>query len=146
MAMSPILLADDDADQAFLTTRAFKEAGVVQPLVVVRDGSAAIDYLAGKGGHADRAVHPLPCLMLLDQKLPGCSGLDVLQWVRNESPVCTLPVLLLSSSTFDGDVQAAYLVGANGYLVKPASFEEMLAMARAIKDYWLGFNRAPSPA
>jgi two-component system response regulator len=145
MAMSPILLADDDADQAFLTTRAFKTAGVVNPLVVVGDGSEAIDYLAGKGPHADRAACPLPCLMLLDQKLPGCSGLDVLQWVRTESPVCTLPVLLLSSSNFDGDVQAAYLVGANGYLVKPASFEQTLAMARAIKEYWLTFNRAPSP-
>jgi CheY-like chemotaxis protein len=145
MAMSPILLADDDADQAFLTTRAFKSAGVVNALVVVRDGSAAMDYLAGKGRYADRAANPLPCLMLLDQKLPGCSGLDVLQWVRTESPVCTLPVLLLSSSNFDGDVQAAYLLGANGYLVKPASFEEMLAMAKAIKEYWLNFNRAPSP-
>ena len=143
--MSPVLFADDDRDQAFLTTRAFREAGVLQPLVVVPDGSAAMDYLSGKGRYADRVAHPLPCLMLLDQKLPGCSGLDVLQWVRTESPVCTLPVLLLSSSTFDGDVQAAYLLGANGYLVKPASFEEMLAMAKAVKEYWLNFNRAPSP-
>jgi CheY-like chemotaxis protein len=145
MPLSPLLFADDDQDQAFLTTRAFKEAGIVHPLVVVRDGSDAMDYLAGNGRYADRAAHPLPCLLLLDQKLPGCSGLDVLQWVRTQSPVCTLPVLLLSSSNFDGDVQAAYLVGANGYLVKPASFEETLAMAKAIKAYWLTFNRAPSP-
>jgi CheY-like chemotaxis protein len=143
--LSPVLFADDDRDQAFLTTRAFREAGVLQQLVVVPDGGAAMDYLAGRGRYADRTAHPLPCLMLLDQKLPGCSGLDVLQWVRTESPVCTLPVLLLSSSNFDGDVQAAYLLGANGYLVKPASFEETLAMARAIKDYWLNFNRSPSP-
>ena len=118
---------------------------MLHPLVVVSDGNAAIDYLAGRGRYADRAVHPLPCLLLLDQKLPGCSGLEVLQWVRTQSPVCTLPVLLLSSSNFDGDVQAAYLLGANGYLVKPASFEETLAMAKAIKEYWLTFNRAPSP-
>lgn len=143
--MSPVLFADDDERQAFLTTRAFKQAGVLHPLVVVTEGNAAIDYLAGNGRYADRAAHPLPCLLLLDQKLPGCSGLDVLQWVRTQSPVCTLPVLLLSSSNFDGDVQAAYLLGANGYLVKPASFEEMLAMAKAIKEYWLTFNRAPSP-
>jgi CheY-like chemotaxis protein len=143
--VSPVLFADDDEHQAFLTTRAFKQAGVLHPLVVVPDGNAAIDYLAGNGRYADRAAHPLPCLLLLDQKLPGCSGLDVLQWVRTQSPVCTLPVLLLSSSNFDGDVQAAYLLGANGYLVKPASFEETFAMAKAIKEYWLTFNRAPSP-
>ncbi len=145
MSLPPILFAEDDEDQAFLTTRAFKEAGVRHPLVVVSDGNVAIDYVAGHGRYSDRAVHPLPCLALMDQKLPGCSGLDVLQWIRTQSPICTLPVLMLSASNFDGDVQAAYLLGANGYLVKPVNFEEMLAMAVAIKEYWLTFNRAPSP-
>jgi DNA-binding response OmpR family regulator len=142
-AHEPILIADDDENQAFLTTRAFKQAGVPNPLIVVPDGAAAVSYLAGTGKYADRAAHPLPCLLMLDQKLPGRSGLDVLEWVRTKSPVCTLPVLLLSSSSFEGDVQAAYLLGANGYLVKPTEFEEMLAMAKAIRDYWLTVNRAP---
>jgi DNA-binding response OmpR family regulator len=105
-----------------------------------------MDYLGGTGAYADRAAHPLPCLLLLDQKLPGRSGLEVLDWVRNRSPVCTLPVLVLSASTNDSDVQAAYLLGANGYLVKPARFEDLLAMARSIKDYWLTVNRAPAPS
>src|SRR6266545_4197865 len=117
--MQPILLADDDANGAFLTTRAFKQAGVVQPMVVVQDGNAAVDYLAGTGQYADRRAHPPPCLLLLDQKLPGRSGLEVLEWVRTKSAVVTLPVLLLSASGFDGDVRTAYLLGANGYLVKP---------------------------
>ncbi len=144
--MQPILLADDDENGAFLTTRAFKKAGVLNPIAVVRDGNAAVEYLAGTGAYADRAAHPLPCLMLLDQKLPGRSGLEVLEWVRTKSPVCTLPVLLFSASTFDGDVQAAYLLGANGYLVKPGEFEALLAMAKAIKDYWLTVNRSPEPS
>jgi CheY-like chemotaxis protein len=142
--MQPILLADDDAEGAFLTTRAFKQAGVAHPIAVVRDGDAAVQYLAGTGPYANRGAHPLPCLLLLDQKLPGRSGLEVLEWVRTKSPVCTLPVLLLSASTFDGDVQTAYLLGANGYLVKPTEFETLVAMAKAIKDYWLTVNRAPA--
>ncbi len=144
--MQPILLADDDQAGAFLTLRAFQKAGVKNPIEVVRDGDAAIHYLAGTGPYADRAAHPLPCLLLLDQKLPGRSGLEVLEWVRTRSAVCTLPVLLLSASTFDGDVQAAYLLGANGYLVKPAEFEALLTMAKAVKDYWLTVNRAPEPS
>jgi CheY-like chemotaxis protein len=144
--MQPILLADDDEAGAFLTLRAFQKAGVKNPIAVVRDGDAAIHYLAGTGPYADRGAHPLPCLLLLDQKLPGRSGLEVLEWVRTKSAVCTLPVLLLSASTFDGDVQAAYLLGANGYLVKPGEFEALLAMAKAVKDYWLTVNRAPEPS
>jgi CheY-like chemotaxis protein len=144
--MQPILLADDDEAGAFLTLRAFQKAGVANPIAVVSDGDAAIHYLAGTGPYADRAAHPLPCLLLLDQKLPGRSGLEVLEWVRTKSDVCTLPVLLLSASTFDGDIQAAYLLGANGYLVKPGEFEALLAMAKAVKDYWLTVNRMPEPS
>jgi CheY-like chemotaxis protein len=141
----PLLLADDDENQAYLTSRAFKTAGVAHPLVVLPDAGSVIDYLSGKAAYADRQAHPLPGLLLLDQKLPGRSGLEVLQWVRTESQLCTLPVLLLSASTFDGDVQAAYLLGANGYLVKPATFEDTVVMAKAIKDYWLTVNRGPGP-
>jgi len=141
--MQPILLVDDDANGAFLTGRAFKQAGVLQPIVVVQDGNAAVDYLAGTGRYADRSAHPLPCLLLLDQKLPGRSGLEVLEWVRTKSTMVTLPVLLLSASGFEGDVRTAYLLGANGYLVKPNNFEAMLTIARAIKDYWLTVNRSP---
>jgi len=141
MPAKPILLADDDADQAFLAVRAFKEAGV-RDVVTVDSGSAAVDYLAGTGAFADRAAHPLPALVLLDQTLPGRSGLEVLQWLRAQASICTLPVLMLTSSTSPSDARAAYLVGANGYLVKPSTFEEMTTLARAIRDYWLVANRA----
>lgn len=133
--MAPLLIADDDADEAFLLVRALGEAGVRNELRVVPDGEAAIETLKRER----------PCLALLDQQLPGCSGLEVLQWIRTHSPQPTLPVIILSASTFDADVRAAYLVGANGYLVKPTRFEDTLAMARAIHAYWLAFNRAPTP-
>jgi CheY-like chemotaxis protein len=143
--MAPILIADDDSAESFLVVRALQQAGVANRVVVVPDGDAAMAYLEGRGAYADRAAHPLPCLLLLDQKLPGCSGLDVLEWVRSRSTVPTLPVIVVSASTYDSDVQAAYLVGANGYVVKPASYEQTLEMAKAIKDYWLTVNRSPSP-
>src|SRR2546421_329204 len=107
MPLAPVLVADDDQHQAYLTLRALKEAGVHHPLVLVPDGDAAIEYLQGRGHYADRAAHPLPCLLLLDQKLPGRSGLEVLEWVRGSSAVCTLPVLLFSASGFDSDVKTA---------------------------------------
>jgi len=143
--MNPILLADDDRDAAYLVVRAFRDAGVAHPVVVLPDGEAVLRYLQGSGEYADRVAHPPPRLLLLDQKLPGRSGLEVLEWVRNSSRAGTLPVLVLSASTYDSDVQAAYLVGANGYLVKPASYEETVAMAKAIDAFWLRFNRAPTP-
>jgi two-component system response regulator len=142
--MAPIVLADDDAAGAYLFLRAMKEAGVQQRIVVVPDGEAVIRYVAGQAEYADRFAFPPPCLLLVDQKLPGCSGLEVIDWLRTRSRAPALPALLLSASTSDSDVQAAYLVGANGYLVKPGSYEETLAMARALKDYWLTFNRLPS--
>lgn len=137
--MNPILLADDDAAEAYLLVRAFKDAGVPNELRVVPDGESAIAFLESNSA----------CLLVLDQKLPGCSGLEVLEWLRNRSRTPTLPALLLSASTYEGDIQAAYLVGANGYVVKPASYDETVALARAVKDYWLVHNRAvaraPSP-
>lgn len=129
--MSPILLADDDSAEAYLVVRAFKEAGVPNEVRVVPDGEAAMAFLEKSPA----------ALVLLDQKLPGCSGLDVLQWLRARAS--TVPALLLSASSYDSDVKAAYLVGANGYLVKPATYEDTVAMAKAIRDYWLTHNRAP---
>jgi DNA-binding response OmpR family regulator len=136
--MQPILLADDDANSAFLAARAMKEAGIAHPVITLHDGDAVIQYLGGSG--------PRPLLLILDQKLPGRSGLEVLEWVRTKSSMVTLPVLVLSASTFDSDVRAAYLLGANGYLVKPATYEALLVMAKAIKDYWLTVNRAAEPS
>jgi CheY-like chemotaxis protein len=136
-----ILQIEDDENDALLLAKAFTQAGVAQPLVAVRDSQAAMDYLTGEGAYADRAQHPLPCLVLLDLNMPGSSGIDVLKWIRRTPSVSTLPVVVLTSSNQDGDIHRAYLQGANGYLVKPDRLEEIIAMARAIKDYWLVQNR-----
>jgi DNA-binding response OmpR family regulator len=104
----------------------------------------AVQYLAGEGKYAARDECPLPGLVLLDLNMPGKSGLEVLKWIRVHPSVCMLPVVVLTSSNQESDIHRAYINGANGYLVKPSKPDEMLVMARAIKDYWLGQNRTPA--
>jgi len=115
MINPPILYAEDDENDAFLANRAFEKAEILNPLVVVSDGKAAIEYLAGTGQYANRTEYPLPCLILLDLKLPRVSGLEVLKWIRSQPSVCTLPVLMLTSSNQDGDVHRAYILGAKKF-------------------------------
>jgi len=141
MIKPPILYAEDDENDALLANYAFEKAEILNPLVVVSDGKAAIEYLAGTGQYANRTEYPLPCLILLDLKLPRVSGLEVLKWIRSQPSVCTLPVLILTSSNQDGDVHRAYILGANGYLMKPSKTDEMLVMAKGIRDFWLILNR-----
>lgn len=138
----PILCAENDENDAFLIELAFKEAKIRNPLIIVPDGNAVIEYLAGTGQNADREKHPLPCLVLLDLKMPGKSGFDVLKWIRSQPSLCALPVLMLTSSNQQLDVHRAYILGANGYLEKPAKPDEMVVMAKAINDFWLTLNRS----
>ena len=137
---APVLYAEDDVNDAFLLERAFSKAEVINPLVIVSDGNAAIDYLSGKGHFAQREENPLPCLVLLDLKMPGKSGLEVLEWMHNDPTVSTLPVLMFTSSSQEKDVRHAYLLGANGYLLKPNLPDGLLSLVRALKDFWLISN------
>ena len=141
MNFSPILYAEDDENDAYFLNRAFKAAGVEHPLVIVTDGQEAIDYCVGRGAYADRADYPLPYLALLDLNMPRKSGLDVLQWIRQESPLATLPVIILTSSLQDSDIDRAYRHGANAYLGKPSQPDDLIPLTKAIKDFWLTQNR-----
>lgn len=142
MSANPILYAEDEENDVYFIRRAFEQAGIRNPLAVVGDGQRAINYLTGMGDYADRNKHPLPCLVILDMKMPEKSGLEVLKWIRSQPAICILPVLMLTSSSHDADMHRAYVQGANGYLVKPGSPDELVAMAKAIKDYWLMQNRS----
>jgi CheY-like chemotaxis protein len=136
-----ILYAEDDENDAFLIKLAWRQAGIPHGLVIVEDGKAAIDYLAGNGTYADRVKHPLPCLVLLDLNMPGISGIEVLKWIRTKPTTVALPVVMLTSSNQEADVHRSYVQGANGYLVKPSKLEDMVTMAKGIRDYWLVLNR-----
>jgi CheY-like chemotaxis protein len=103
----PILLVEDDYDDVVLIRRAFVRAGIDVPIKVVHDSGDAILYLQGKGIYVDREEYPLPSLMLLDLKLPGNSGFDVLRWTRERSGMRRLPIIVLTSSSADRDVNMA---------------------------------------
>jgi len=142
MTIRPILYAEDEEDDVFFLKSAFAQAGIAHPLRVVADGQLAINYLSGLPPYTDRVQHPLPCLVLLDIKMPNQSGIEVLKWMRANPAFSSIPVIMLSSSNGDADIHRAYIQGANGYLVKPGKREELLSMVKAIRDYWLLQNRA----
>ncbi|HZZ58993.1 MAG TPA: response regulator [Opitutaceae bacterium] len=121
MSPAPVLYAEDSEDDAFLLQRAFTQAGVTHPLVVVPNGKAVVHYLSATGQYVDRAQHPFPRLVLLDIKMPHRTGLDVLCWIRQQPELRRLPVIILTSSAQDRDIASAYSLGANGYLVKPSN-------------------------
>ncbi len=139
-----ILLAEDDPNDVLLIQRAFQKAGLREVLRTVRDGEQAIEYLAGRGIYANREKHPLPFLLLLDLKMPGTDGFEVLQWVRGEPELRRLLVVVLTSSNLQADVDRAYELGTNSYLVKPVEFEEMVNMIQRFEAYWTEINRTPS--
>jgi CheY-like chemotaxis protein len=137
----PLLLVEDNEDDAFLMKRSLKAADVTQPLHVAKDGQQAIDYLAGRGPYADREAYPLPSVVFLDLKLPFKSGHEVLAWIRNQRELAQIIVVVLSSSNQPSDLKEAYRLGANSYVVKPAATEQLIAWAMAFKRYWLDFNQ-----
>lgn len=138
-----ILLVEDDSNDVLLIQRAFRKAKLVNPLQVVQDGEAAVLYLGGQGLYADRDRYPLPILMLLDLKLPRLSGLEVLEWLRQQPELRRLLVVVLTSSRENADVNRAYDLGANSYLVKPVAFDGLLEMVRTLNQYWLILNEKP---
>ncbi len=139
----PILLVEDDQNDVLFMKMAFEEVGVKNPLPVARDGKEALAYFEGTGRFADRKKHPLPYLVLLDLKLPHVMGLDLLKWMRARPELHSTIVLVLTSSSNPADLATAYQEGANAYLVKPTSFDQLKVLAQAIRDFWLVHNQAP---
>ncbi|HTG11587.1 MAG TPA: response regulator [Candidatus Eisenbacteria bacterium] len=140
---SPILLVEDSPDDALLIQRAFRKANLANPVQLVRDGEEAVAYLSGAAPYDDRGRFPLPVFMLLDLKLPRRSGLEVLAWLRQESAVRRLPVVVLTSSRESVDVNRAYDLGVNSYLTKPVGFEALMEMVKNVNLYWLVLNESP---
>jgi CheY-like chemotaxis protein len=132
-----ILVAEDDPTDAFFFQRAFRRAGLPVALHFVRDGQEVIDYLQGTGLFSDRTAYPLPHLLLLDLKMPRLDGFDVLEWVRQQPGFSSLQVVIFSSSDEARDINKAYGLGANWYLVKPHSMDELTALVGRFKKFWL---------
>lgn len=138
-----ILLVEDNRMDVELTLDAFHEARLMNTVHVASNGQAALDYLFGIGPFADREAYPLPNLILLDLKLPGLDGFEVLKRIKSAPVLKRLPVVILTSSREEGDRALSYDIGANSYLVKPVSFEGFLEVVRQIEGYWLSLNVGP---
>src|SRR5690606_10090765 len=124
----------DSDDDVFLMQNAFVRAKVPNPLQVVRDGEEAIGYLQGEGGYSDRHRFPLPVLVLLDLNMPKKSGFEVLQWIRGYPQLQRTTVHVLSTSNRASDVERAFDLHANAYVVKPMGLERLILMVRAMYD------------
>jgi len=138
-----ILLVEDSAADAQQLRGALGAAGVRNPFFVVRSGEEAMEYLEANGRYAQRAEFPLPDLILLDVDLPGVSGLRVLQRIRNDPWLSGLRVIVLTNSDGFHDINAAYELGANAFIVKPKRFEDYPRLLRTLAVMWLYQTRGP---
>lgn len=138
-----ILIIDDDPNDTLLLQRAFQRTRLLCPLHFAKDGEVAVAYLSGQGEYADRNHYPLPALVLLDLKMPRKSGLEVLEWIRQQPALKRLIVVMLTSSNQSSDVNRAYELGANSYLVKPGGFDTLMELVKSLDRYWLVLNEAP---
>jgi two-component system response regulator len=140
-----ILLVEDNPSDEALTLRALKKSGIMNRVIVTRDGSEALDYLFARGAHAGRDTRELPHVVLLDLNLPKLGGLDVLRAIRAGEHTRVLPVVILTSSSEERDLTAGYALGTNSYVVKPVDFTQFAEAVRQLGLYWMVVNqRAPS--
>jgi CheY-like chemotaxis protein len=137
MVLGTILYAEDEPSDIFFLERAFKVTQLPHLLKAVADGQAALEYLAGNGIFADRELNPLPCLVLLDINMPKKSGFEVLEWIRRQPGLRSLPVLMLTSSSHDADRETAYRLGADDFLLKPSDPLKLDEVVKLIHTRWL---------
>src|SRR3954469_6011780 len=139
-----ILVVEDNAEEVILLQRAFKKTGMEISVQFVVNGEEAIDYLSGTDRYGDRHAYPEPDLVMMDLKMPRKGGFEVLEWFRNLQEGALIPVIVLTSSEREADVQRAYSLGANSYFTKPTSFEEFRDMIKVVYDYW-ALAKRPKP-
>ncbi len=138
-----VLLADDNATDAELTTRALDLGGIGRNVVWVQDGEAALDYLLRKGLYAQRPAGN-PCLMLLDLHMPKVDGLDVLARIKSDPLLRPIPIVVMSSSDEEADMARSYEKHANSYIVKPVDFKLFTEQVSMLGQYWMRVNKSLS--
>lgn len=141
-----ILLVEDSNDDIELTVMAFKEAKILNPVVIAKDGVEALDYLFGTGAHAGRDVTDQPVVVFLDLKLPRMDGLEVLRQMREDERTKRTPVVVLTTSTEQADMLRAGDLHANSYVRKPVDFDRFIEAARQLGLYWTVLNEPIPPA
>ena len=133
-----ILIAEDEDDEAFLLERALKKAAFTNPVRRVKNGDEVIEYLSGNGSYRDRSQYPLPIILLLDLNMPKKSGFEVLEWIRQQSSLKALAVDVFSGSSRNEDIEKALRLGANLYLKKPITINELDELLRGYRQVTIG--------
>src|SRR5580704_17786193 len=131
-----ILLVEDEENDAMLLKMAFKKNSILNPFHWVKDGLEAIAYLNGEGVYANHALYPFPEVLIVDLKMPRMSGLELLQWIRDHSEYKVIPTIIMTSSRQYSDIEKAYELGANTYMIKPSSFDDLAKIVKLAHEYW----------
>lgn len=138
-----ILIADDDQDDCLMTREAFRECRISNPLHFVHDGESLLDYLRHRPPYTDPARYPRPGLILLDLNMPRMDGREALQVLKSDAELRSIPVVILSTSSADEEVQRSYALGVNSFITKPVSFSDLLEVVRNLGRYWLEIVELP---
>jgi CheY-like chemotaxis protein len=133
----PILIAEDDENDAMILQRALRKAGFNNPFHISKDGADVIRYLKGEPPYTDRNKFRFPRILFTDLKMPNLDGFELLAWLKDHEECNVIPRLVLSASQQEEDVQRAYRLGVNSYLVKPGTFEALVSALKLVLDYWL---------
>ena len=136
-----IILVEDNSDDAELVIRALRKSGITNSLVHLKDGEQALNFLFCEGPYQDHHLPPSPKLILLDIKMPKVDGLEVLRRVKADTRLRLIPVVLLTSSKEDRDINESYQLGVNSYVVKPVEFDKLIKIVQALGLYWLLLNQ-----
>lgn len=135
-----VLHVDDDENDLYLLKFAWEQAGLPQRLVGVSSGAQALAYLQRHGEYADNRKFPLPSLVLLDLRMPRMNGLEVLEWIRSQPELSTLVVVALTASAYPDDIAQASRLGANAYVQKPGTHDELLELVHSLQSFWFRFH------
>jgi len=138
-----LLIVEDEENDVLFLKDALRKANILSPIQVVDDGRLALDYLGGVGKYADRKAYPLPSVIFLDLKLPQVNGLAILKWIREEPSLPSMLVMILTASSLDEDIERAYRLGANSYVVKPSSRDKLVEVLKDFNNWWFKHNEPP---
>jgi len=131
-----VLIAEDSEDDVFILQTALRRAGITNPTQICRNGKEVIDYLKGEGPYSDREKHPFPRVLFIDLKMPVLTGFDVLRWLKGHPDCGVIPTIVLTSSNHARDIEEAYRLGANAYLVKPGRLDEFEKLLSLANSFW----------
>ena len=142
---SCIMIVEDNPEDFETTLRAFRKSGVANKIVHCEDGDDALDYLYQRGDHADPETSPRPTVILLDLNLPGTDGREVLHDIKDNDSLKTIPVIVLTTSTDERDIEDCYSSGANSYMQKPVNLDGFMEAIQRLRDFWFKVVVLPQP-